>query len=332
MKVGPRTVAKKQMPKTSAKKRPAKKKAAIPTRRSTAGTGFDFEDYVAAWHLLQALAGCSLLGQGHAQRLQMQTGSLQWDIDDLLLTAQAAAGDQRVAISCKGNVQVSANGLPDSFAAQAWRLWTKADSPFNRATDKMALATQGTHTEFQSAWSDIKKFAVGADAALAAAQIVSNSRYKKIFEGRKSTAGAVVADADVLALIGCIDVLPFDFQQVPSKDEREAIALARSLLVDATQQDAKRLWDDIVSRARETRLGSGTLDMALLRHWLPPRFTLKDLPDYEPSWSRLRALSAETESIIQPKNSSRYVFDGMRIMHYQSHDAQSCPLSPSPDG
>jgi hypothetical protein len=35
---------------------------------------------------------------------------------------------------------------------------------------------------------------------------------------------------------------------------------------------------------------------------------------------------------IDPRNSSRYVFDGMRIMHYQSHDAQSCPLSPSPDG
>lgn len=302
-------MANKQVPKTSAKKRQAKKKTAIPTRRSTAGTGFDFEDYVAAWHVLQVLAGNSLLVQGRAQRLQMQTGSLRWDIDDLLLTTQAEVGDRRVAISCKGNVQVSANGLPDSFAAQAWRLWTKADSPFNRATDKMALATQGTHTGFQSAWSDIKKFAVGADAALASAQIVSNSRYKKIFEGLKSTAGAVVTDANVLALIGCIDVLPFDFQQVPSKDEREAIALARSLLVGAIQQDAKRLWDDIVSRARETRLGSGTLDIDALRHWLRPRFTLKDLPDYEPSWSRLRALSAETESIIQTSLPSRASLD-----------------------
>jgi DNA-binding transcriptional LysR family regulator len=36
--------------------------------------------------------------------------------------------------------------------------------------------------------------------------------------------------------------------------------------------------------------------------------------------------------VYDPKNSSRYVFDGMRIMHYQSHDAQSCPVSPSPDG
>ena len=38
------------------------------------------------------------------------------------------------------------------------------------------------------------------------------------------------------------------------------------------------------------------------------------------------------KAIYQPKNSSRPIFDGMRIMHYQSHDAQSCSLSPSPDG
>jgi hypothetical protein len=115
----------------------------------------------------------------------------------------------------------------------------------------------------------------------------------------QSGRGKVVTDADLLGLIGCIDVLPFDFQQVPSKDESDAIAVARSLLAGGTAQDAKKLWHEIVDRARETRLGGGTLDMAALHRWLRPRFTLKDLPDYEPSWARLRALSAETESLIQ---------------------------------
>ena len=229
----------------------------------------------------------------------MQTGPLLWDIDDILFTAQAQTGDERLAVSCKGNVQVTANGLPDSFAAQAWRLWTKADSPFNRAADAMALATQGTHAGFQAAWGDIKRIASDADPALAMAQIAANSRYKRVVEALKSAAGADVGDADVLALIRCVEVLPFDFQQAQSKDEREAIAVARSLLADGTQEDAKRLWSDIVGRARETRLGSGTLDFAALLRWLRPRFSLKGLPDYEPSWSRLRALSAETESLIQ---------------------------------
>lgn len=86
---------------------------------------------------------------------------------------------------------------------------------------------------------------------------------------------------------------------MPSKDEINAIAVARSLIAGGTAQGAKKLWGDIVGRARETRLGSGTLDMSALRRWLRPRFTLNDLPDYEPSWARLRALSAETESIIE---------------------------------
>jgi hypothetical protein len=226
----------------------------------------------------------------------MQTGSLQWDIDDLLLTTQSETLARRLAISCKGNVHVSANGLPDSFAAMAWRLWTKADSPFDRTKDRLALATQGTHEAFQSAWSDIKKFAAGDDAALARAQIAANRRYEKIFGNLKAAAGTAVSDADVLGLIGCIDVLPFDFQQVPSKDESDAIAVARSLLAGGTAQDAKKLWDEIVGCARETRLGSGTLDMAALCRQLRPRFTLKDLPDYEPSWARLRALSRESHS------------------------------------
>jgi hypothetical protein len=251
------TVATKK-PKTGPRKRPARKKAVAATRRSTAGTGFDFEDGVAAWFLLQALAGRGLPVEGVLQRLQMQTGSLHWDIDDLLLTTQAEKGVRRLAISCKGNVQVSANGLPESFAAQAWRLWTKADSPFDRATDRLALATQGTHAGFQSAWSDIKKFAAGDDAPLASAQIAANRRYKKIFENLKAAAGTSVTDADVLGLIGCIDVLPFDFQQVPSNDERGAIAVARSLLAGGTAQDAKDIWEKIVGRTRETRLGSGT--------------------------------------------------------------------------
>lgn len=254
---------------------------------------------MAAWFLLQALAGRDLPVHGSVQWIQMQTCSLCWDIDDLLVTTQDETVVRRLAVSCKGSVQVSVNGLPESFATQAWKLWAKAESPFDRVSDRLAIATQGAHEGFQSAWSDIKKFAAGSDTALALAQIAANPRYKKIFDNLRPATITAVTDIDVLGLIGCIDVLPFDFQRLPSKDESDAIAVARSLLGGGTAQDAKRLWDEIVGRARETRLGSGTLDVAALRRWLRPRFTLKDLPDFEPSWTRLRALSEETESLVQ---------------------------------
>jgi hypothetical protein len=295
-------VAKKKKRRAPVKKKPVKKKAAIVTRRSTAGTGFDFEDYVSGWLLLQGLAGRQLPIEGQVRQLQAQTGALDWDIDDILLTAQDETEVRHLAVSCKGNVQVTGNGLPKSFGEQAWKLWTKTDSPLSRAADVMALATQGANANFQSAWSDIKEFATGADAPLALAQIAANARYKRIFDGLKASSrqiGVSVSNEDVLSLITHLQVLPFDFRLAVSKDEREAIATARSLLAEGTQRNAKRLWFDIVGRARETRLGSGTLDLAALLRWLRKRFLLKDLPDYERSWTRLRALSAETESLIQ---------------------------------
>ena len=115
----------------------------------------------------------------------------------------------------------------------------------------------------------------------------------------RTASGAFEVELNDRQELSLVHVLPFDFQQVLSKDEGNAIAVASSLLSGGTAQDAKKFWGNIVGRARETRLGSGTLDMAALRRWLRPRFSLKDLPDYEPSWARLRALSAETESIIQ---------------------------------
>jgi hypothetical protein len=292
-------VTNKREPRTAANRQSVKKVPVTATRRSTAGTGFDFEDCVAAWFLLQAFAGRELPVEGNVQRLQMQTGSLQWDIDDLLIATQDETVTRYLAVSCKGNVQVSKNGFPESFAAQAWQLWTKVDSPFDCTKDHLALATQGTNDEFQSAWSDVKKFAEGDDANLALAQIAGNRRYKRIFDNLKEAAKTTVTDADVLGLINRIDVLPFDFQRVPSKDHNDALAVARSFFSSGTAQDAKKLWGEITGRARETRLGSGTLEMAALRRWLRPRFTLKDLPDFAPSWVRLRALSVETESIIE---------------------------------
>src|SRR5271169_7074965 len=97
------------------KKKPAKRKSSKPsTTRSTAGTGFDFEDRVGAWLFLKAVSGQPLPGvEGIATRLQMQTEALGWVIDDILLTTTVSPNERRhLAISCKSNVQVTRSGLP----------------------------------------------------------------------------------------------------------------------------------------------------------------------------------------------------------------------------
>ncbi len=114
-----KTKAVKRAKKRSAK--PTKKKLPRPsTTRSTAGPGFDFEDRVGAWLLLQALTGQPLPGvEGIGTRLQMQTEALGWSIDDILLTTTVSPHDPRhLAISCKSNVQVSGIGTPTEVGQQ----------------------------------------------------------------------------------------------------------------------------------------------------------------------------------------------------------------------
>jgi hypothetical protein len=48
---------------------------------------------------------------------------LGWYIDDLLLTAQETNASLRLAISAKGNLQVTAAGLPADFVTRAWEQW-----------------------------------------------------------------------------------------------------------------------------------------------------------------------------------------------------------------
>src|SRR5688500_12020913 len=103
--LGVRMVAKRKHQDRRTRTSPAKgRKTVVAIRRSTGGIGFAFDDFVSAWLLLQGLTGRQLPVEGQVQRVQAQTGSLRWDVDDVLLTAKNQTGERRLAVSCKGNV------------------------------------------------------------------------------------------------------------------------------------------------------------------------------------------------------------------------------------
>ena len=292
--------------KRKAKKTKKRKKAATPsTRRSTAGAGFAFEDQVAAWYVLKILMGQPLPGiEGNGSRLQMQTESLGWLIDDVLLTATVGSGDdRRLAISCKSNVQVSTSGLPSDFLERAWKQWAGSDAgPMQRDKDCLLLATRGHHAGFMATWSDLKTWAPGADVAFAISQMRATAKHRKIFDGIKAAAkaaGISATDADVVSLIRGIDVAPFDFDLSGSTAYQAAVGNARSLLANNTLSEGRELWNELVTRSRDARLGTGTLDMADLRRTLRTRFALKDSSDFESSWVRLRALTKDHRATIE---------------------------------
>ena len=275
------------------------------TTRSTAGSGFDFEDRVAAWLLLKVLTGQPLPGiEGIGSRLQAQVEALGWAIDDILLTATTPLGDQRhLAISCKSNVQVTASGLPADFVVRCWRQWAQADpNPMRRGKDRLMLATRGRHNEFMATWTDLKNAAGGADVALALNRMTGTAKHRKIFESVKTPAGdagLMPSDEDVVAMVNGIEVTPLDFQNVNSESEAQEIAKSRMLLVDCSCKEGKRLWEELITQAKNVRLGSGTLEIADLWKLLRSNFELKDYPDYESSWHKLRAFTEDYKRTIE---------------------------------
>ena len=108
--------------------------------RSTSGAGFAFEDLISAWLQVKMLTGEQVpaIG-GTGTRLQAQVSALGWRIDDLLITTQGNAGTfGRLAVSVKGNLQVSTSGLPEDFVKLAWEQWRAPQGPMIRSDDGLA--------------------------------------------------------------------------------------------------------------------------------------------------------------------------------------------------
>ena len=78
-----------------------------------------------------------------------------------------------------------------------------------------------------------------------------------------------------------------------------AISQLRMLLVNGTSADAERLWTELITQARNVRLGSGTLQISDVWRSLRRDFALKDNPDYKSSWESLRAITQDYLTTIE---------------------------------
>ena len=215
------------------------------TLRSTSGAGFEFEDLISAWLQMKMLAGEPMPGIGGAGiQLQAQVSALDWLIDDLLVWTQDTSGARQcLAMSAKGNLQVSGTGLPADFVVRAWTQWRGALGPMNRTADGLALVTQGMHPAFDATWREIKSACSGADIELGIARIRRNPRQSRIFQSVQQPLASVTAasDDETIALIRQLPVLPVDLQLAQSEVKDQAIASARRLLTSGDSTEAESL-------------------------------------------------------------------------------------------
>ncbi|MGW1424650.1 hypothetical protein ACWAT4_31520 [Bradyrhizobium manausense] len=244
----------------------------------------------------------------------MQVEALLWTIDDILLTTRVSQDDQRqLAISCKGNEQVTASALPADFVGRCWAQWGKPDpNPMRRGKDRLVLVTRQQNNAFMATWSDLKNAAEGADDALAVGRMRATGKHRAVFDSVKKPAidaGMTVSDSDVIAMTRTIDVVPLDFHIALSKDEASAVRQARTLLVSGSLTEGKKLWDALVALATKTRLGGGTLNLSEVWRQLRVAFALKDHPEHSGSWARLRALTVDYHTMVETSLPSGIAID-----------------------
>lgn len=276
------------------------------TLRSTSGAGFQFEDLIAAWQLVKALSGEQMPGVGGVgAQLQAQVSTLGWRFDDLLLTGESRGGPRRLAISAKGNHQVSASGLPSGFVTQAWEQWRDSQGPFNRTADGLALVTLGTPPTFQATWREIKNACSGSDVALAMSRIQSNPKQARLFRSVQEPGGNP-SDEETIELIRRLHVLPVDLQCVPSETKNQSIAQCRRLLESGDASEAEALWKEFVNVAADVRLRKGTITVPDLWSLLRVQFELCKHPDFAGDWETLSNITSDQKARIETKLPSGY--------------------------
>lgn len=280
-------------------------KSSSATLRSTSGAGFEFEDLISAGQLVKALSGEQAPGiSGVVTQVQAQVSTLGWYIDDLLLTAQATTTLRRLAISVKGNLQVTAVGLPADFVMRAWEQWRDPQGPFNRTTDGLALVTQGTHQEFDPVWREVKNACSGTDTTLTISRIRRNKKQSRVFDSVQTPGSA--SDEETIELIRHLHVLPTDFQFAHSETEAQAIAQCRRLLVSGSDDEAQTLWKELINVAKEVRLRNGTITVQGLLSLLRGQFGLRHHPDFEHDWETLSCITADHKARIETELPSGY--------------------------
>lgn len=302
--------------KKAKKKSSPPKKKATATVRSTGGSGFDFEDQSAAWLMVKMLRGIVMPGiEVHGTCLLMQVRNAGWEgIDDIFIEAEVENSEpKQLAISCKSNIQVSANGLPASFVKASWLIWRNSKK-FKRNQDCLMLITRGSHKGFMPTWSDIKNWCSGGSASTAISQIKASQKHRKIFDSIKSLdKKSLSSDEDTIALVRHLEVIPLDFQLAHSEAKIHSITYCRELLQSGNKKGSVTLWEYLVKRASAVRMAAGSLNLNDLWRELSSKFDLKEHHDFSHSWESLSRITKDNVGIIETALPTGHAINRIKI-------------------
>lgn len=239
---------------------------------------------------------------GTGSQVQAQVSALRWKIDDLLVTTDAG----RLALSAKGNAQVTAAGLPKDFVERAWAQWRDTTGVMDLTKDHLVLVTNARIVAFDAPWREIRVACESPDPTLGLARIRLNQKQARIFKSVRAVQ-PTPREEDAVELIRHLHVLPLDLEAEHSTDRSAALGQIRGMLASADAAEAEEVWEYLVKVAARVRLSLGTLTLQGLWEELKHGFRFLNRPDFSADWRYLDQVTSDNKSKIETELSSGYI-------------------------
>ncbi|MFG7103567.1 ATP-binding protein [Burkholderia pseudomallei] len=289
-----------------------KKKTTSPVKRkapvgNTGGSGFSFENSVAARFMLDLLGHTHTLGAktfGKVVRLDWQVRDRGWLFDDLVVTSRLGVQHRNAGISIKSGQKVTVRGFPSEFVRTAWAQWFNEQTtrPFARTADVAVLVTGKGTQAARNPWDRLLREVLDtssdrivdrlSDAQKNGQQFSTNERgIFKSFACPQAFRTKHTGDEETVDLIRQVRWLNFDYDSPTSQDYATAIVDCKQVLSDTEADRADELWIKLRSLADDKRKVGGTIDLPSLLTALHAQFKLRDNPDYGADWAAIKSRS-----------------------------------------
>ncbi|MDB6121417.1 MAG: hypothetical protein JWQ71_410 [Pedosphaera sp.] len=266
----------------------------VPNLKSASGSPFTFEDKVAALLFCEMLAGQISLGNTWGITDKIERQASDWEpFGDLLLTVTDRNGcPVKCGCSVKSNRQFSANGCNTELCAELWGF--VSNPAFQQPNNMVGMFCAKLSSDVSRLINQFCKQAREEPDPERLDQKITHAKHRKIYTSFRNPTDS--ADHKFPGhILARLIPREFDFDEITSRNEAEAIALCRSILRQeyATSEKSHALWEALLGIARDLRDVGGSVTRERLASKLRDNFRLQDDPSDIAAWTFLRARNEE---------------------------------------
>ncbi|MEC5129020.1 hypothetical protein VSU19_19825 [Verrucomicrobiales bacterium BCK34] len=278
--------------------KPNKKVVAKPSLKSGSGSGYDFEDQVAAYFLLEMLLGRPPLSTelGFPEKLERQASDWEPFGDILLTFGELPEDNRKVGCSVKSNRPILAKGGTAGFVEDAWNGFNLP--AFREQTDGLAIFTARLALQASDRLNQLMMQARETDSERLREKIPHQEL--KDFHDSFAPPSAIEPSGSVGDLLRVLHHRDFDFQEGSSRANADTLNLCLNALQEdcADDESASLLWSALLKISKNLRISGGDISRAGLVGKLRDRFRLRDDSADISEWAEIRRYSGEWKEEI----------------------------------